>query len=69
MAENGKSFVLPVVIAAVAAGLGRMVLQKLKADRNTKKNFASQFADGLPGADATLKPEVQDQISEAMRGK
>lgn len=33
MAENSKSVLLPVVAAAVFAGLGRMVLQKIKADR------------------------------------
>lgn len=33
MAENPKSVLLPVIAAAVFAGLGRMVLQKIKADR------------------------------------
>ncbi|MDT0170713.1 hypothetical protein [Pseudarthrobacter sp. BRE9] len=33
MAENSKSVLLPVVAAAVFAGLGRMVFQKIKADR------------------------------------
>lgn len=33
MAENAKSMLLPVLAAAVFAGLGRMVLQKIKADR------------------------------------
>lgn len=33
MAENSKSVLLPMVAAAVFAGLGRMVLQKIKADR------------------------------------
>jgi len=33
MAENSKSVLLPVVAAAVFAGLGRMVFQKVKADR------------------------------------
>ncbi len=33
MAENPKSFLLPVVAAAVFAGLGRMVWQKIQADR------------------------------------
>ncbi|KUM36753.1 hypothetical protein [Arthrobacter sp. EPSL27] len=32
MAEKSKSVLLPVVAAAVFAGLGRMVLQKIKAD-------------------------------------
>ena len=33
MAENSKSVLLPMVAAAVFAGLGRMVFQKVKADR------------------------------------
>jgi hypothetical protein len=33
MAEKSKSLLLPVMAAAVYAGLGRMVLQKVKADR------------------------------------
>ncbi|MCE3293675.1 MAG: hypothetical protein K0Q84_2612 [Arthrobacter sp.] len=33
MAEKPKSVLLPVLAAAVFAGLGRMVLQKIKADR------------------------------------
>jgi hypothetical protein len=38
MAEKPKSVLLPVVAAAVFAGLGRMVLQKIKADRAAKQN-------------------------------
>jgi hypothetical protein len=33
MAENPKSLLLPVLAAVVFAGLGRMVVQKIKADR------------------------------------
>lgn len=33
MAQKPKSVLLPVMAAAVFAGLGRMVLQKIKADR------------------------------------
>jgi len=33
MADKPRSVLLPVVAAAVFAGLGRMVLQKIKADR------------------------------------
>ena len=36
MAEKSKSVLLPVVAAAVFAGLGRMVLQKIKADRKAR---------------------------------
>jgi hypothetical protein len=37
MAEKSKSVLLPVVAAAVFAGLGRMVLQKIKADRAARE--------------------------------
>ena len=36
MAEKPKSVLLPVLAAAVFAGLGRMVLQKIKADREAR---------------------------------
>ncbi len=36
MAEKPKSVVLSVVAVAVFAGLGRMVLQKIRADRAAK---------------------------------
>jgi len=38
MAEKSKSLLLPVMAAAVFAGLGRMVLQKVKADRLARDN-------------------------------
>lgn len=36
MAEKPKSVLLPVLAAVVFAGLGRMVVQKIKADRAAK---------------------------------
>jgi hypothetical protein len=38
MAEKSKSVLLPMVAAAVFAGLGRMVMQKIKADRAAREN-------------------------------
>lgn len=38
MGEKPKSVLLPIVAAAVFAGLGKMVLQKIKADRAAKQN-------------------------------
>jgi hypothetical protein len=38
MAEKSRSMLLPVMAAAVFAGLGRMVLQKIKADRFAREN-------------------------------
>ncbi|MFF1386272.1 hypothetical protein ACFVWT_22210 [Arthrobacter sp. NPDC058288] len=37
MAQKPKSVLLPVMAAAVFAGLGRMVMQKIKADRAAKE--------------------------------
>ncbi|MCU1547878.1 MAG: hypothetical protein JWO29_829 [Arthrobacter sp.] len=36
MSGKSKSVLLPVVAAAVFTGLGRMVLQKIKADRSAR---------------------------------
>lgn len=38
MAEKSRSALLPMLAAAVFAGLGRMVLQKIKADRLSRQN-------------------------------
>lgn len=38
MAAKSRSVLLPMVAAAVFAGLGRMVLQKIKADRFARDN-------------------------------
>jgi hypothetical protein len=38
MAEKSRSVLLPVVAVAVFAGLGRMVLQKIKADRAARES-------------------------------
>lgn len=38
MGEKPKSVLLPMVAAAVFAGLGKMVLQKFRADRAAKQN-------------------------------
>ncbi|KRE53168.1 hypothetical protein ASG92_06390 [Arthrobacter sp. Soil736] len=38
MGEKPKSVLLPMVAAAVFAGLGKMVLQKIKANRAARQN-------------------------------
>ena len=38
MGEKPKSVLLPMVAAAVFAGLGKMVFEKIKADRAAKQN-------------------------------
>lgn len=38
MVDRPKSLLLPVMAAAVFVGLGRMVFQKLKADRAARKS-------------------------------
>ena len=46
MSEKSNSGVLPVIAAAVFAGLGRMVLQKVKADRRAREsNVAGPLDD------------------------
>ncbi|WP_395401347.1 hypothetical protein ACHMXB_20250 [Arthrobacter sp. UC242_113] len=50
MAENSKSVLLPVMAVAVFAGLGRMVFQKIKADRAARQNPAGQTRTGSGSA-------------------
>ncbi len=57
MAENPKSVVLPVVAAAVFAGLGRMVLQKIKADRAARESNVA----------GTMDEETRARISKVVR--
>ena len=57
MAEKPRSVLLPVVAAAVFAGLGRMVLQKVKADRAAR---ASNVA-------GSLDEKTKAWISEVVR--
>jgi hypothetical protein len=46
MAEKPKSVLLPVMAVAVFAGLGRMVIQKIRADRAARQNGAGQNGAG-----------------------
>ncbi|MCM0614665.1 hypothetical protein MOD31_01390 [Paenarthrobacter sp. TYUT067] len=57
MAEKPKSMVLGVVAAAVFAGLGRMVIQKIKADRAARDRRVT-----FP-----LDAETRAKISDALR--
>ncbi|HET8878839.1 MAG TPA: hypothetical protein VFN00_05260 [Arthrobacter sp.] len=57
MAQKPRSVVLPVVAAAVFAGLGRMVLQKVLADRAAR---ASNVA-------GPLDEKTRAWISEVVR--
>lgn len=57
MTENPRSVVLPVVAVAVFAGLGRMVLQKIKADRAARENNVAGPVDD----------ETRARISEVVR--
>ncbi|WP_087872264.1 hypothetical protein [Arthrobacter globiformis] len=50
MAEKPKSVLLPVMAAAVFAGLGRMVVQKMRADRAARKSGAGRGGAGQDGA-------------------
>ncbi len=57
MSENPRSVVLPVVAVAVFAGLGRMVLQKIKADRAARENNVA----------GPMDDETRARISEVVR--
>jgi hypothetical protein len=57
MAGKPKSVLLPVVAAAVFAGLGRMVLQKIRADRAARQG-------NVPGP---LDEKTRAWISEVVR--
>lgn len=57
MAENPKSMVLGVVAAAVFAGLGRMVFQKIKADKAAREQHLT----------APLDAATRARISDALR--
>ena len=58
MAEKPKSMVLGVVAAAVFAGLGRMVIQKIRADKAARDHRVT----------APLDAETRAKISDALRG-
>jgi hypothetical protein len=45
MAEKPKSVLLPVLAAVVFAGLGRMVVQKIKADRAARGSKVAGSVD------------------------
>ncbi|MFJ5955907.1 hypothetical protein ACIQC5_08100 [Paenarthrobacter sp. NPDC092416] len=57
MAEKPKSMVLGVVVAAVFAGLGQMVIRKIKADRAARDNRVT----------VPLDAETRAKISDALR--
>ncbi|WP_255769952.1 hypothetical protein [Pseudarthrobacter sulfonivorans] len=45
MGEKSKSVLLPVMAVAVFAGLGRMVMQKIKADRAARETHVTGPVD------------------------
>ncbi|MFE4194346.1 hypothetical protein ACFRJ9_00620 [Paenarthrobacter sp. NPDC056912] len=57
MAEKPKSMVLGVVAAAVFAGLGRMVIQKILSDRAARDHHVT----------VPLDEETRARISDALR--
>jgi len=62
MAEKPKSVLLPVMAVAVFAGLGRMVIQKIKADRKARLEGAGQ--DRVAGP---VDEKTRQWISEVVR--
>ena len=77
MAEKPKSVLLPVMAVAVFAGLGRMVFQKIKADRAARQKSAGQAGGGrgrggprAAGQDRMAGPvdeKTRQWISEVVR--
>ncbi|MFP3463045.1 hypothetical protein R5O87_19600 [Arthrobacter globiformis] len=62
MAEKPKSVLLPVMAVAVFAALGRMVIQKIKADRAARLKGAGQ--DRVAGP---VDEKTRQWISEVVR--
>ena len=62
MAEKPKSVLLPVMAVAVFAGLGRMVIQKIKADRAARQGGAGK--DRVAGP---VDEKTRQWISEVVR--
>ncbi|HAG60456.1 MAG TPA: hypothetical protein DCL83_14620 [Arthrobacter bacterium] len=48
MAEKSKSVLLPMMAVAVFAGLGRMVVQKIRADRAARETRVAGPMDEKP---------------------
>lgn len=72
MAEKPRSVLLPVMAVAVFAGLGRMVVQKIKADRAARRKPAVGAGAGRGGAgpDRVAGPvdeKTRQWISEVVR--
>jgi hypothetical protein len=69
MAEKPKSVLLPVMAVAVFAGLGRMVIQKIKADRAARQNGAGQagVGRGRAGRRAAGQDRVAGPVDEKTR--
>jgi hypothetical protein len=57
MAEKGLSMLLPVVAAAVVAGLGRLVIRKVRSDRARREHRI----------DVPLDDHIRARISELVR--
>ncbi|MFT4468626.1 hypothetical protein ACMX2H_01835 [Arthrobacter sulfonylureivorans] len=54
MKEKPQSMLLPILAAVVLAGLGRMVIQKFRADRR---------------AEGAAREDLGRKVSEVMRGR
>ncbi|GAB12382.1 hypothetical protein [Arthrobacter globiformis] len=69
MAEKPKSVLLPVMAVAVFAGLGRMVIQKIRADRAARQNGTGQagVGRGRAGRRAAGQDRVAGPVDEKTR--
>ena len=67
MAEKPKSVLLPVMAVAVFAGLGRMVVQKIKADRAARQKGVKPGSGGQERVAGPVDDKTRQWISEVVR--
>ncbi|MFE4541909.1 hypothetical protein [Arthrobacter sp. NPDC056727] len=67
MAEKPRSVLLPVMAVAVFAGLGRMVVQKIRADRAARKKGAVRGGAGQDRVAGPVDEKTRQWISEVVR--
>ena len=72
MAEKPKSVLLPVMAVAVFAGLGRMVIQKIRADRAARPRpgqcrFGGRRAAGQDRVAGPVDEKTRQWISDVVR--
>lgn len=64
MVDKPRSLLLPIMAAAVFAGLGRMVIQKLKADRAVRQSDRAARQTNVAG---DMDEKTRAWISDVVR--